>query len=125
VRDLNTAYREEPALWELDAEPGGFRWLVVDDRDSNVVAFARSSAGGRTLVAVANLSPVPRTPYRLPLPSGGRWREVLNTDAEAYGGGNVGNAGAVAAEERPWGAERWSADVVLPPLAVVWLTPDG
>jgi len=125
VRDLNRMYREEPALWELDSEPAGFRWLVVDDRDSNVVAFARHSTGGRTMVAVANLSPVPRTPYRLPLPSAGGWREVLNTDAEAYGGGNLGNAGGVEAQERPWGGERFSADVILPPLAVLWLRPDG
>ena len=93
VRDLNHLYRDTPALWQLDAEPGGFRWLVVDDRDANVVAFARFARDGRALVAAANLSPVPRTGYRLPLPRPGRWREVLNTDAEAYGGANVGQHG--------------------------------
>jgi 1,4-alpha-glucan branching enzyme len=125
VRDLNRVYREEPALWELDADGAGFRWLVVDDRDANVLAFARFSSGGRMLVAAANLSPVPRVPYRMPMPAGGRWREILNTDAEAYGGGNVGNGGSVHAEDRPWGGESHSADVILPPLGVVWLTPDG
>ena len=68
VRDLNRLYRETPALWELDAEPGGFRWLVVDDRDANVVAFARFARDGHPLVAAANLSPVPRNGYRLPMP---------------------------------------------------------
>jgi 1,4-alpha-glucan branching enzyme len=124
VRDLNRLYRETPPLWELDAEPGGFRWLVVDDRDANVVAFARFARDGRPLVAAANLSPVPRNGYRLPMPRPGRWREVLNTDAEAYGGANVGNAGGVWAEEAPSGGEGSSAEVTVPPLGVVWLTPD-
>jgi 1,4-alpha-glucan branching enzyme len=125
VRDLNRLYRESPALWQLDAEPGGFRWLVVDDRDANVVAFARFARDGRTVVAAANLSPVPRSGYRLPLPRPGRWREVLNTDAAAYGGADVGNMGGVRAEELPWGGESASAEVTIPPLGVVWLTPDG
>jgi 1,4-alpha-glucan branching enzyme len=125
VRDLNRLYRAIPALWELDAEPAGFRWLVVDDRDANVVAFARFAQDGGALVAAANLSPMPRTGYRLPLPRPGRWREVLNSDAEAYGGANLGNMGGVTAEERPWGGEAASAEVTIPPLGVVWLTPDG
>ncbi|HSI29684.1 MAG TPA: 1,4-alpha-glucan branching protein GlgB, partial [Miltoncostaeaceae bacterium] len=124
VRDLNHLYRDTPALWQLDAEPGGFRWLVVDDRDANVVAFARFALDGRALVAAANLSPVPRTGYRLPLPRPGRWREALNTDAEVYGGANVGNMGGVRAEGVPWGGEAASAEVTIPPLGVVWLTPD-
>ncbi len=124
VRDLNLLYRDSPALWEMDAEPGGFRWLVVDDRDANVVAFARFARDGRALVAAANLSPVPRTGHRLPLPAPGRWREVLNTDSEAYGGANVGNMGGVDAEETPWRGEDASAEVTIPPLGVVWLAPD-
>jgi 1,4-alpha-glucan branching enzyme len=124
VRDLNRVYRAHPALWELDAEASGFRWLVVDDRDANVVALARFSASGHPLVAVANLSPVPRPSYRTPLPRGGFWQEVLNTDAEAYGGANIGNLGGVHAEDVAWGGESWSAELTLPPLGVVWLTPD-
>jgi 1,4-alpha-glucan branching enzyme len=125
VRDLNRLYRATPALWELDSEPAGFRWMVVDDRDANVVAFARFARDGRALVAAANLSPVPRADYRLPLPRAGRWREVLNTDSEAYGGAGLGNMGEVAAQERPWGGEAASAEVTIPPLGVIWLTPDG
>jgi 1,4-alpha-glucan branching enzyme len=125
VRELNRLYRATPALWQLDAEPAGFRWLVVDDRNANVVAFARFARDGSALVAAANLSPVPRTGYRLPMPRPGRWREVLNSDAEDYGGADVGNMGLVVAEERPWGGEGSSAEVTIPPLGVVWLTPDG
>jgi 1,4-alpha-glucan branching enzyme len=125
VRDLNHLYREQRALWELDAEPTGFRWLVVDDADNNVVAFTRFGAGDAPpLVAVANLSPAPREGYRLPLPRAGRWRELLNTDSELYGGSNMGNFGVVEAEPTPWGGEAHSAQLVLPPLAVLWLTPN-
>ncbi len=125
VRDLNRVYRETPALWELDAEGAGFRWLVVDDADANVLAFARFAASGHPMVAIANLSPVPRTPYRVPLPRGGYWREILNTDAEPYGGANLGNLGGVNAQEIAWGGESWSAEVTVPPLGVVWLAPDA
>jgi 1,4-alpha-glucan branching enzyme len=125
VRDLNRVYRDEPALWELDSDPSGFRWLVVDDREANVVAFARFSAHGRTLVMVANLSPVPRPGYRLPMPHAGRWREVINSDAALYGGANLGNMGGVTADDTPWGGESASAEMTVPPLGVVWLAPDG
>ncbi|MFN0089538.1 MAG: 1,4-alpha-glucan branching protein GlgB [Acidimicrobiales bacterium] len=125
VRDLNRLYRAHPALWESDSEPAGFRWLVVDDRDANVVAFARFDSAGRPVVAVANLSPVPRSAYRLPMPQPGRWREVLNSDAQAYGGANLGNLGGVEARDEPWGGEPASAELTLPPLAVIWLAPDG
>ena len=97
VRDLNHLYKDHAALWELDADPSGFRWLVVDDRDANVLAFARFSAQGAPLVMVANLSPVPRPAYRVPMPFAGRWKEVLNSDADAYGGANLGNLGGVVA----------------------------
>ena len=125
VRDLNHLYRDSPALWELDSDPSGFRWLVVDDRDANVVAFARFARDGRALVAAANFSPVPRTGYRLPLPHAGRWHEVLNTDAGVYGGANLGNMGGVGAQEIAWGGERASAEVTIPPLGVLWLAPDA
>ncbi len=125
VRDLNHLYRDHAALWELDSEPAGFRWLVVDDRDANVLAFARFSAQGVPLVMVANLSPVPRPAYRVPMPFAGRWREILNSDAALYGGANLGNMGGVVAQDTPWGAEPASAEMVLPPLGVVWLAPEA
>jgi 1,4-alpha-glucan branching enzyme len=125
VRDLNHLYRGEPALWERDSQPEGFGWLAVDDRHDNVVAFARYSPGGRILVMAANLSPVPRLSYHLAMPLGGHWREVLNTDAEIYGGANLGNLGGVDASSGPFRGQPASAHLTLPPLAAIWLTPDG
>ncbi len=94
VGDLNRAYRDEPALWELDGDPAGFAWLELHDAPANVIAFARFSADGeRMLVCVCNLSPVPRPGYRVGLPRAGAWREVVNTDAAEYGGSGVGSGG--------------------------------
>jgi 1,4-alpha-glucan branching enzyme len=124
VRDLNHVYRDEPALWEVDFSHEGFRWLEPNDAANNVLAFMRFSRdGGRMLVCVANLSPVPRDRYRVGLPEGGSWTEVLNTDSLYYGGTGVGNLGAVEAEQQGWHGQPCSADVTLPPLGVVWLRP--
>jgi 1,4-alpha-glucan branching enzyme len=125
VRDLNTIYRNEPALYEVDFEPHGFRWLDANDVARNIIAFMRLSEGGtRSLVCICNLSPVPREQYRVGLPHGGAWREALNTDSEHYGGSNVGNYGGVEAESSPWQGQPFSAELTLPPLGVVWLAPD-
>ncbi len=123
VRDLNRIYRAEPALWERDFDPDGFAWLDADDGPSNVLAFARFAADGRPLVCAANFSPVVREGYRVGLPRAGAWREMLNTDAAAYGGSDAGNPGLVEAQDRPWHEQPWSAPLTLPPLAVVWLVP--
>jgi 1,4-alpha-glucan branching enzyme len=126
VRDLNRLYKAEPALWEVDFESAGFRWLEPNDSAANTLAFARLSRDGeRVLVCACNLSPVARTGYRLGLPRAGRWVEVLNTDAGIYGGSNVGNLGGVVAEARPWHEQAHSAEVTLPPLGVVWLAPEA
>jgi 1,4-alpha-glucan branching enzyme len=125
VRDLNHAYRAEPALWELDFDPTGFYWIEANDASENVVAFARRDASGeRIVVFVANLSPVPRHDYRLGLPRAGRWREALNTDSSFYGGTDTGNFGGVEAEPLGWMGQPYSASLSLPPLAVLWLVPD-
>ena len=126
VRDLNRAYRGEAALWEVDFEPAGFSWLEANDGSSNALAFARFSRDRRrVLVCLCNFSPVPRPGYRVGLPQGGRWRELLNTDSEFYGGSGIGNLGAVEAEERFWHEQPYSAEVTLPPLGVIWLVPEG
>jgi 1,4-alpha-glucan branching enzyme len=125
VRDLNRLYRSEPALYELDSDPAGFWWLEPNDADNNVVAFARRSKDSdRVLVFVANLSPIPRTGYRLGLPRSARWREAINTDSSFYGGSDVGNLGGVQPEPIPWHNQAFSAEVTLPPLAAIWLVPD-
>jgi 1,4-alpha-glucan branching enzyme len=126
VRDLNRAYRSEPALWELDAEPAGFFWLEANDADGNVLAYARTTADGkRVVVIVLNLSPVVREGYRVGLPRPGAWRELINTDSRHYGGGDVGNLGGVEAEPVPWHQQAHSAALTLPPLSALWLVPDA
>jgi 1,4-alpha-glucan branching enzyme len=126
IRDLNHAYRDEPALWELDADPSGFSWIEANDADRNVVAFARHSAdGSRVVVFVANLSPAVQHGYRLGLPRAVRWRELVNTDSSFYGGSDVGNLGGVDPEPIPWNEQPVSAELTLPPLAALWLVPEG
>jgi 1,4-alpha-glucan branching enzyme len=125
VRDLNLAYRAEPALWQVDDDPSGFRWLEANDAANNVVAFARLDAKGeRAVVCVLNLSPVPRYEYRVGMPAAGRWREAVNTDSAYYGGTGVGNLGGVDAEATPWHDQPYSALLTLPPLGAVWLVPE-
>src|SRR4051794_850485 len=125
VRDLNHAYRAEPAMWELDFEPSGFYWIEANDAANNVVAFARrNSDGEHVVVFVANLSPVPRTGYRLGLPRAGRWREAVNSDSRFYGGTDTVNYGGVIAEPLGWHSQPFSAELSLPPLGVLWLIPD-
>jgi 1,4-alpha-glucan branching enzyme len=122
VKDLNALYRDEPALWAADSEPDSFRWIDAQDVDSNVISFRRIVPGtARELVCVCNLSPVPRLDYRVGLPCPGRWDEVLNTDAEHYGGSGVGNLGAAHAQEEPWHGLPCSAALTLPPLGTIWL----
>ncbi len=124
VRDLNRAYRAEPALWSQDFTSDGFRWLEPNDAAANVIAFVRASpAFERVLVCVVNNTPVVREGYRVGLPRGGHWRELLNTDSRLYGGGDVGNSGIVEAQALPWNEQGHSVALTLPPLGVLWLTP--
>lgn len=125
VGDLNHSYRAAPALHARDTDPQSFQWLVVDDADQSVLAFARY--GHRledTVVVVANFTPLVRHGYRVGLPHGGAWRELLNTDSFHYGGGNVGNHGQVCSDDAPLHGQAWSAALTLPPLAVLWLQPE-
>ncbi|MFR0354850.1 1,4-alpha-glucan branching protein GlgB [Streptomyces sediminimaris] len=117
VRDLNSVYRGTPALWQRDTDPGGFQWVLGDAAEDNVFAFLRFAADGSPLLSVSNFSPVVRHDYRLWAPAAFPvWREILNTDAARYGGGDVTNPDDIkVAEER--------MTLTLPPLATVWLTP--
>ncbi|HEY2602619.1 MAG TPA: alpha amylase C-terminal domain-containing protein, partial [Thermoleophilaceae bacterium] len=125
VRDLNRAYKEEPALWDADSDASAFWWLEPNDADNNVIAFARASRDReRVLVCAANLSPLPQSGYRLGLPRSTRWRELVNTDSTFYGGSDVGNLGGVQPEPIPWHDQPFSAELTLPPLGAVWLVPD-
>jgi 1,4-alpha-glucan branching enzyme len=122
VRDLNRLYRELPALHELDCEAPGFEWLELHDSDQSVLAFLRRAADpARIAVVLCNFTPVPREQYRIGVPSGGHYRERLNTDASLYGGSNLGNYGGVTAEEYSSHGRPYSLRLTLPPLATVIL----
>jgi 1,4-alpha-glucan branching enzyme len=125
VRDLNRLHRTHPALHEVDAEPEGFHWLELHDAGANVIAFVRLSRAGQPLVCICNFSGASRPGYRVALPHAGPWREVLNTDATEYGGSGIGSLGSVVSEETPWHDQRYSGEVTLPSLGVVWLVPEG
>ena len=126
VKDCNRLMREEPALHARDCEGEGFEWIAVDDADASVYAWVRRGGEGtRPVVAVSNLTPVPRPAYRLGLPHGGRWREVLNTDAGLYGGSNTGNGGGLFAAAAPHRGFPASAECMLPPLSTIWLVHEG
>ncbi len=124
VGDLNRMYRETPALYERDVDPGGFTWIDANNADENLVAFIRWSADDEPLVCVTSFSPVPREFHRIGMPHAGPWREVLNTDAELYTGTNKGNLGRIEATEESWHGQPASATIVVPPLGTVWLAPE-
>jgi 1,4-alpha-glucan branching enzyme len=121
VRDLNRVYGETSALWSRDNDPGTFAWIDANDAGRNTFSFIRRGTKGPDLVCVANFAATPHEGYRLGLPSEGVWEEVLNTDAESYTGSGVGNLGAVNAVKGEWSGQPAHADLVVPPLATVWL----
>ena len=128
VTDLNRAYLQHPALWQRDAVGDGFEWIDANDAAGNVISFLRFGDSGDDGAAGAGLRGQllgrAAPDYRLGLPLAGRWREVLNTDAESYGGSGAGNYGAVEAVAGPWHGRPASAVLTLPPLGVLWLVPE-
>jgi len=126
VRDLNRLHRSEPAMHGLDFSPGGFEWLDFRDWEQSVVSFLRKGPGPQDrLVAACNFTPVPRHGYRMGVPCGGAWREVLNSDASVYGGSGMGNLGRVEAAHSHSHGRPFSVSVTLPPLAIVFFRPEG
>jgi len=120
VADLNRLYQQEPALWEGDYDHQGFFWVDCSDHEHSVLSFVRQTPNGASqFLVVMNLTPVPRPAYRVGLPRAGYWREVLNSDAEFYGGSNQGNLGGVQAEPYHVHQQPFSAPILIPPLAVV------
>ena len=118
VVDLNSVYRESPALWAWDDEPSGFQWIDADNSAENVFSWLRWGPAGDCIAVAINLSPVPREQHSLVLPMAGEWDEVLNSDASVYGGTDTGNGGAIHATPDAHGRAR--ATVVLPPLAACY-----
>ncbi len=122
VRDLNKLYRAMPALHARDCEGDGFNWLIVDDRANSVFAWERKAPGHDPVVVISNFTPIARGDYRVPMPKGGKWREIINTDALDYGGSGKGNGGLVEAKEEG-GAVK--ATLLLPPLSTIMLEYAG
>jgi len=121
VQHLNWVYQNEPALYDQDDTYEGFEWIDFHDSDNSVVAFLRKSRSGQSIAFVINATPVVREAYRVGVNGKGWWEEIINTDAQTYGGSNVGNYGGQFAEPIPWQGKSHSLLLSLPPLAVVGL----
>jgi 1,4-alpha-glucan branching enzyme len=121
VRDLNTAYRGEPALHELDCDPAGFQWIDCNDNEQSTLVWLRRARSRNELIVIAcNLTPVPRENYRVGVPEAGHWHEMLNSDAPLYGGSGQGNLGGLDSVPVAWHGHAQSIVMTLPPLAVVY-----
>ncbi|MBW1721063.1 MAG: 1,4-alpha-glucan branching protein GlgB [Deltaproteobacteria bacterium] len=121
VRDLNFLYREDPSLHELDFDPEGFEWVDCTDSHASVVSLLRKDRSNKNpLLIVCNFTPVPRIGYRIGVPNGGFWREILNSDAREYGGSGLGNMGGMEAEPVPAHGRGFSLNLTLPPLGVLY-----
>ncbi|WGE57602.1 1,4-alpha-glucan branching protein GlgB [Actinobacillus equuli] len=121
VRDLNRVYQQYPALYQLDHEPSGFEWLVVDDWQQSVFAFERKAKDGSSVIVVSNFTPIVRHNYRIGVAQDGVYKEILNSDAAYYAGSNVGNYGEILCEEEPSHGKPYSLSVSLPPLATIFI----
>jgi len=119
--DLNAIYRNEPSLHQVDFDWHGFEWIDCTDADSSILSFLRRARDpGDFIAVVANFTPVQRDGYRVGVPEAGFYREIMNTDAEKYGGTNVGNLGGVHAEAIPWNNQPFSIYLRMPALAVIY-----
>ncbi len=124
ARDINRFYREQPALWQLDFEPAGFRWIEANDTDNSVYSYIRFADDSDDFLVIAlNCTPVVRENYRIGVPRAGYYEEALNSDAEIYGGGNIGNLGGLHSDEQASHGLPCSLSLRLPPLAILILKP--
>jgi len=121
VRDLNALYRGQGSLHRTDADSRGFAWIDCLDMESSIVSFLRRADGEQDLIFACNFTPVPREVYRLGVPRAGRYRELLNSDAEFYGGSGLGNNGEVVANETSWHGQPASLELRIPPLGLLVL----
>ncbi len=124
LADLNHFYRSFPAMHEQDCDYHGFSWIDCNDSASSILAFLRYGIDqGRPVLVIANFTPVPRTDYRVGVPHGGAWRELLNSDSGVYGGSGMGNLGVVESHSESAHDRPYSLKLTIPPLAIVFLTP--
>jgi len=126
VGDLNRLYRSEPALHELDFSPEGFEWIDANDALQSTVSVIRRCRSTDDLILIAcNFTPVPRINYRMGIPKGGLWREVLNSDARYYAGSGQGNMGVIEAAPISSHGRPYALNVTLPPLGAIFLKHDA
>jgi 1,4-alpha-glucan branching enzyme len=126
MEQLNRVYRSEPALHALDNTVDGFEWVDCNDNATSTISLLRKSESPRdTVLVVCNYTPVPRLGYRVGVPHGGYWRELLNSDAREYAGSGMGNLGGVQAEEVPTHGRSFSLNLTLPPLAALFFKAGG
>jgi 1,4-alpha-glucan branching enzyme len=124
IADLNRLYQSEPALYEVDFDWQGFQWIDLHDSDNSTLTYIRYAHDQtECIICACNFTPVPREQYRMGVPRGGLYRELLNSDSEIYGGSNIGNGGSVQADPIPWHNQPFSLLVTLPPLSVVFFKP--
>ena len=120
VRDLNAFYRSHPALYEKDFTPEGFEWIDFKDADQSVISYLRKGVNpDDPVLVVCNFTPVPRQGYRVGVPREGFWQEMLNSDAEEYGGSGWGNFGGLPADPIPSHGKLYSLSVSIPPLSIM------
>ena len=120
VRDVNTFYRAQPALWEKDTDPTGFQWIDCNDTEQSTLSFTRrGNHPADTLIFACNFTPIPRPNYRIGVPRSGYWAEALNSDASLYGGSGQGNLGGVSSTPVEWHGHPQSINITLPPLGMV------
>lgn len=121
LKDLNHFYRSEPALYELDFSNDGFEWIDFHDWEESAISFIRKGRStDEVILVLCNFTPVPRYGYKVGVPRGGYWRELLNSDSDIYGGSGCGNAGGVEASHEPAQGRPCSISVTLPPLSVLF-----
>jgi len=125
VADLNELMRREPALHQLDTQPDGFEWIDANDSNQSVASYLRKGRGGELVLVILNYTPVVRAGYRVGVPRGGPWRELLNSDAPLYGGSGIGNYGTVHSRPVASHGRAHSLQLTLPPLAALFLRPEG
>jgi 1,4-alpha-glucan branching enzyme len=121
VSDMNKLYVENPSLWELDHDHAGFQWIDGGNADQNILSFLRFDAAGNPIAVIVNFAGHPYHNFRIGLPKPGFWKEIMNTDAESYGGSGVGNFGGVQTQEHQSHGRPYSAEITVPPLGSVWL----
>ena len=120
VKTLNAFYKEHPAFWQIDYSWEGFQWIVPDDFQQSVVAFLRKDAAGKQILVVCNFNPVLREGYTLGAPVSGTYKEVLNSDDEAFGGSGTVHNKSVRTHKKPLHGFEQSITITLPPMSTLY-----